>query len=211
MINQKSVGLLVSILFCVPMVLSAASTEKIRNEKVVVVEQALQPGEIMTLSPEHPSVVVYLDNGAIAKSGPIGKPQTTTVKRGETDFEVQGAAIKNTGAASLRIVRTEVLSNGSAVKWGREGLAPDYDLLFENQYARAYNIKVTAGKTEPLHSHKDRVVICLSGAELQHEMADGRREVATLKTGEIVWRKGVTHIGHNLGKTDLWAIAIEPK
>jgi hypothetical protein len=42
-------------------------------------------------------------------------------------------------------------------------------------------------------------------------MPDGRREAATLKTGEIAWRRGVTHVGHNIGKTDLWAIAIEPK
>jgi hypothetical protein len=42
-------------------------------------------------------------------------------------------------------------------------------------------------------------------------MPDGRRETSTLKTGEIAWRRGATHIGHNPGKTDLWVIAIEPK
>jgi hypothetical protein len=26
-----------------------------------------------------------------------------------------------------------------------------------------------------------------------------------------VWRPGQTHEGHNIGDTDLWAIAIEPK
>jgi hypothetical protein len=34
---------------------------------------------------------------------------------------------------------------------------------------------------------------------------------STLKTGEVVWRLGGTHIGHNLGHTDLWVIAVEPK
>jgi hypothetical protein len=112
----------------------------------------------------------------------------------------------------LRIVRTEYLGKGnSAETWGATGLAPNYNLLFENQYGRVYDIRMAAGKSEPLHTHHDRVVVCLSGAELQHEMPDGRTEVSTLKTGEIAWRRAATHIGHNLGKTDLWVIAIEPK
>ena len=42
-------------------------------------------------------------------------------------------------------------------------------------------------------------------------MPDGRRDPSTLKTGETVWRRGRTHIGQNLGQTDFWAIAVEPK
>jgi hypothetical protein len=42
-------------------------------------------------------------------------------------------------------------------------------------------------------------------------MPDGRTETSTLRTGEIAWRNGGTHIGQNLGKTDLRVIAIEPK
>ena len=74
-----------------------------------------------------------------------------------------------------------------------------------------YNIHVAAGATEPQHTHKNRVVVCLSGADLIHTMPDGKQEAATLTTGEIDWRRGATHIGHNIGKTDLWVIAIEPK
>lgn len=55
------------------------------------------------------------------------------------------------------------------------------------------------------------MVVCLSDADLRHLMPDGREEPSTLQTGEIVWRLGGTHIGQNIGKTDLWAIAIEPK
>ena len=190
---------------------AAPVTEALRNEKVAVIEQTLPPGETMTLPADHPNAVVYLDNGAIETTVSTAKPRTSTVKRGETDFEEAGVAIKNTGAASLRIVRTEFLGKDGSETWGTAGLAPDYSLFFENRYARAYNIKIAAGKTESLHTHKDRIVICLSGAELEHEMPDGRRETATLKTGEIAWRRGVTHIGHNIGNTDLWAIAIEPK
>ena len=208
---RRSLCFLTLTLLPVATMLAAPLTETLRNEKVAVIEQTLPPGEIMTLPADHPNVVVYLDNGAIETTVSTAKPRTSTVKRGETDFEEPGVAIKNTGAASLRIVRTEFLGRGGSEIWGTAGLAPDYSLFFENRYARAYNIKITAGKSEPLHTHKDRIVICLSGAELEHEMPDGHRETATLKTGEIAWRRGVTHIGHNIGKTDLWAIAIEPK
>ena len=191
--------------------MAAGPTEKISNDKVRVVEQTLAPGEVVTLPADRASAVVYLQDGSIQMTAPGGKPQALTVKRGEVVFQPRTGVFQNAGASPLRIVLTEFLGKGGPETWGRTGLAADYTVLFENQYARVYDIKVSAGKTEPLHSHKDRIVICLSGAELEHEMSDGHRETATLKTGEIVWRKGVTHIGHNIGKTDLWAIAIEPK
>lgn len=90
-------------------------------------------------------------------------------------------------------------------------LSPNYKLLFENQYTRAYDIRIPAGTKEPQHTHKDRVVVCLSGAKLKHLLPDGREEPSTLKTGESAWRRGGTHIGQNLGDTDLWVIAVEPK
>ena len=62
----------------------------------------------------------------------------------------------------------------------------------------------------PLPIVNDSSPVLVSNA-LEHEMPDGRREISTLKTGEIAWRPGATHVGHNLGKTDLWVIAIEPK
>jgi hypothetical protein len=52
-------------------------------------------------------------------------------------------------------------------------------------------------KTDPAVGNFDRI--------------DRAKEPSTLKTGEIAWRAGGTHVGHNLGKTDLWVIAIEPK
>jgi hypothetical protein len=84
-------------------------------------------------------------------------------------------------------------------------------MLAENQYARAYDIRILPHTFEPQHTHHDRVVVCLSGAELEHILPDGTHQPSTLETGEIVWRLGATHVGHNLGTTDLWVIAVEPK
>jgi len=200
------------ILLPVPGVFAVTQTEKVRNEKVLVVEQTLAPGETASLPGDRASVVVYLHDGSIEVAPAEGKPRTQTVKRGEAVFQPpQAGTVKNAGSSALRIVWVEYLGKGGSETWGAAGLALDYRLLFENQYGRVYEIRMAAGRSEPQHTHHDRVVICLSGAELEHIMPDGRKETSTLKTGEIAWRRGGTHVGHNLGKTDLWAIAIEPK
>jgi quercetin dioxygenase-like cupin family protein len=192
--------------------LAGDQTEKLRNEKVLVVEQTLGPDEALSLPGGHAGVVVYLDAGSVETAVPQEKPRTETVQRGDSVFLApQAGTLKNAGSAALRVVWTEYLGQGGPETWGTTGLAPNYKLLFENQYGRVYDIRMAAGKSEPLHSHHDRVVICLSGAELEHTLPDGRKETATLKTGEITWRLATTHVGHNLGKTDLWVIAIEPK
>ena len=200
------------ILLTTPGVLAINQTEKVRNEKVLVVEQTLAPGETASLPGDRASVVVYLDNGSIELTPAQGTPRTETVRCGEAVFRTaQVGTVKNVSSSILRFVQTEYLGRGGSETWGGAGLAPNYTLLFENQYGRVYDIRMAAGRSEPLHSHHNRVVVCLSGAELEHEMPDGQRETSTLKTGEIAWRRSATHIGHNLGKTDLWVIAIEPK
>ena len=120
-------------------------------------------------------------------------------------------ALKNTGTAPLHFVRIEYLTKGSFETWGATGLAPNYKVLLENAYGRVYDIKIRAGAREPQHTHHDRIVIALSGAKLEHLLPSGERQPSTLKTGEIVWRRGGTHVGHNMGTTNLWVIAVEPK
>ena len=174
-----------------------ADIERLRNERVAVVEYTIPPGGVLSES-AYPAVVVYLE-------GP-------KIKRGSVDFRVLGAVpVRNTGAADLRLVRIEFLGPGSNDTWGTDGLARNYKVLLENRYARVYDIRIPAGSREPQHTHKARVVVCLSGATLKHVMPDGREESATLATGEIAWRGAATHVGQNLGTTDLWVIAVEPK
>jgi oxalate decarboxylase/phosphoglucose isomerase-like protein (cupin superfamily) len=191
---------------------SNAQTVKIRNEKVMVFEDRLAPGEVRTLHGDAPSVVVYPGTGKVELTSAAGNPRNMLIRPGQASFEpAQPRSIKNTGTAPLQLVRVVFLGKGSAETWGPAGLPPAYRILIENQYARVYEIKIPAGGSEPQHTHKDRVVVCLSGAELIHTLPDGHKEPSTLKTGEISWRPGVTHIGQNVGKTDLWVIAIEPK
>jgi len=209
---RRSLAGLTVIAALAPLGFAAAPVERIHNEKVLVTEQTLSPGEVASRSGTHGGVAVYLDAGAIEVTQPPAKPQPQTVQRGLAVFlPPQPATVRNAGSAPLRIVWTEYLGQGVRETWGATGLAPNYKLLFENALGRVYDIRMAAGKSEPLHSHHTRIVITLSGAELEHILPDGRKETSSLKTGEIAWRPAATHIGHNLGQTDLWVIAIEPK
>jgi hypothetical protein len=181
---------------------AAAQTEKLRNDRVVVTEDRIAPGHRLTWGGLH-FVTVCLTPGTIEAAGKIRK-----VNAGEV---VSGDTIHNAGASEIRLAHIVFLGPGIEETWGAAGLSPNYKVLLENRFTRVYDIRITAGAREPQHTHHDRVVVCLSGAQLEHLMPDGRVEPSTLATGEIAWRRGGTHIGHNLGKTDLWVIAVEPK
>jgi hypothetical protein len=191
---------------------AASGPEKFRNPKVVVIEETLAPNESTALPEKLPSMVVYMADGTAEITPDQGKPHKDAVKAGQTAYQAaQAGMIRNAGSTPLHFTRIEFLTAGSPETWGMKGLSPNYVMLLEDRYARAYDIKIPAGTFEPQHTHHDRVVVSLSGAELEHILPDGSKQPSTLKTGEVVWRLAATHVGHNMGTTDLWVIAVEPK
>lgn len=189
-----------------------SSVEKIRNDKVLVTEDTLAPGESEAEPVLNPCVFVFMTSGSTQVSSTGAAPRREDVTEGETTFHAAGpATLLNTGTSPLRVAVIRFLTPGQEITWGTVGLAPHSTLLLENRFARAYDIKIPSQYKEPQHTHHDRVVIALSGATLEHILPDGRVQPSTLKTGEIVWRLGGTHVGHNMGSTDLWVIAVEPK
>jgi hypothetical protein len=213
-VSVRKRNMLAAIAFCliaVPAASAATSVEKIHNPKVVVTEDILAPGESETI-PDKPSMLVYMADGKAELDLSGGPPQKAAVKEGQTVFQAASSgSMKNIGSSPLHFARIEFLTAGTPDTWGMTGLSPNYVMLLENQYARAYDIKIPSHTFEPQHTHHDRVVVSLSGAELEHILPDGTKQPSTLKTGEIVWRLGATHVGHNMGTTNLWVIAVEPK
>lgn len=192
-------------------VAAAAPVEKIKNERVVAHEVTLQPGESETAGGGFASAVVFLGDGNIELSVER-KVAARAVKRGEVIFlEANGTKLSAAGTAPLRFARIEFPGSGDDFVWGTKGFAPDYKLLLENRFARIYDIRIAAGSSEPQHTHRDRVVVCLSGAQLRHVLPDGHEEDSSIATDDCLWRKGQTHVGKNIGATPLWVIAIEPK
>jgi len=191
---------------------AAATKEILSNQKVVVTEETLTPGEQETVAGEHASVVVFLSGDAVQGKYVDGRQRQDAVQRGETLNEAAGRRIvTNVGKTTLKLVRVEFLMAGSDEIWGMTGLPPNYKVLFEDRHSRTYEIRIAAHAWEPQHTHHARVVVCLNGAQLEHILPDGSKQPSTLKTDEVTWREGQTHTGHNLGDTGLWVIAIEPK
>ena len=189
----------------------AAPVEKIKNDRVVAREETLRPGETESAGSGLASAVVFLSDGNIDLSVER-KVAARAVKRGEVIFlEANGAKLSAAGTTLVRFVRVDFPGSGDDFVWGTKGFAPDYKLLLENRFARIYDIHIAAGSSEPQHTHRDRVVVCLSGAKLRHLLPDGHEEDSSIATDDCLWRKGQTHVGKNIGATPLWVIAIEPK
>ena len=200
------------LLLGLPLAFAASSVEKIRNAKVLVTEVTLAPGESEAAPDAHPSMLVYMSAGTVLHGTVRNERIPRPVDEGEIAFFDAGEEpVQDAGPMPLDFVRIDFLTAGSPETWGKAGLPPAYLMLAENRYARAYDIRILSHTFEPQHTHHDRVVVCLSGAELEHILPDGTHQPSTLNTGEIVWREGATHVGHNLGTTDLWVIAVEPK
>ncbi len=196
---------------CAWTLVTAAPVEKVKNGRVVVQDITLQPGETEPAGGGFPSVTLFFSDGVIVKT-PADKTATTKVNRGVTVFrDATAARISAAGSTPVRFVRIEFPGAGLDDVWGRTGLSPNYQLLIENRYARVYDIKISAGTSEPLHTHHDRVVVCFSGAKLRHAFPDGHEEDSSIQTDDSLWRKGQTHVGKNIGTTNFWAIAVEPK
>ncbi len=190
----------------------AKSEEKVTNSKVHVVEYTLPAGESAALASKHPSVIVVFSGDHAEFGFAKGSKRATELKRGMTVAEAAGwNALANTGNTPIDLVRIEFLTTGLDETWGMTGLSPNYKLLAEDRYNRSYDIRIPSHTFEPKHTHHDRVVVCLEGATLEHILPDGTKQPSTLRAGEVAWRLGGTHIGHNLGETNLWVIAVEPK
>lgn len=193
-----------------PAARAASRVEKIKNQKVVVYEVNLAPGESDDAPSHLPCMVVFMAPGMVKSIA--GHDATAKVREGQTIyFAAHAESIVNAGSSPLHYARIDFLTSGLNETWGMKGLSPNYKMLIENQYARAYDIRIPPQTFEPQHTHHDRVVVSLSGATLEHILPNGEKQPSTLKTGEIVWRLAATHVGHNMGHTNLWVIAIEPK
>jgi len=208
---KRFLGIALS-LAALPSLSAASSVQKISNRRVIVTEETLAPGEAALLPSARPSVIVYFAGDQVDVVPASGKGANEAIRRGETVFEPAGTkSLKNIGSSQVKYVRTEFLTSGKQETWGKTGLPSNYKILVENRYVRAYDIRIAPHSYEPRHTHRDRVVISLSGAMLEHVLPNGQKQPVNLRAGEIVWSREQTHVGHNIGSTELWVICVEPK
>src|SRR3954468_388674 len=126
----------------ISMEMLAAHMETVRNAKVVVTEETLQPGQSEGAASQTPSLTVYLTEGAIQ----VARTDRLNAIKGEVLFRPAGVVLKNAGPSVLQAVRIDFLGGGDpSSNWGNTGLSPNYKVIFENQYVRAYDIRIPAG------------------------------------------------------------------
>ena len=184
--------------------------EVFRNERVAVRDISIRPGE--SEPPHIPSHAARVDVCLVG--GVMWAGRLILLRRGDVKFAPRHSRLRrNVGPAEIRLLRIGFLGSGQpgGPAWGTAGLSPNCELRFENEYARVYAIRVPAGAEEPRHAHRDRVVVCLSAAEMQYILPAGGSDITGPPANQMAWRAAVTRHGRNLGGADLWEIAVEPK
>ena len=90
--------------------------------------------------------------------------------------------------------------------------APDtHKLAFENAFVRVLEVRVPAGKTEPMHSHPRRVVVYLTDFHTRTTVRGGIPEDNLRKAGMVRWSEPLVHTVENIGQTEGHVISVELK
>jgi quercetin dioxygenase-like cupin family protein len=92
-------------------------------------------------------------------------------------------------------------------------LAPQmYHVIFENNQFRVIDYHLQPGRTEPMHSHPNGVLVySFSDAKMRATSAEGKSSDSVSRAGDVVWRDPVTHRGENIGNTEAHSLLVEPK
>lgn len=82
---------------------------------------------------------------------------------------------------------------------------------FENDQIRVLHARYPAHTKIPMHSHPDRVVICVTAMHVLTTYSDGRTQELRCKPGDSRWSEPVTHSVENLEATPFEVVEIELK
>ncbi|MEZ5650494.1 MAG: hypothetical protein R3E87_08085 [Burkholderiaceae bacterium] len=86
-----------------------------------------------------------------------------------------------------------------------------YRVLLENEQVRVLAYEDQPGARTQWHTHPGFVVVALAPFERRLTLDDGRRLTRRFDTGEVLFSKGETHLGENIGTTPTRVIMIELK
>ena len=111
----------------------------------------------------------------------------------------------------VRLVRIEFGGAELKAVWGRTGLAPNYKLLIETATPGSTTSGSLPGRASRFTPTMTASWFVCPGRNCGTFCRMGHTEDSSLKTGDCLWRLGQTHVGRNIGQTDLWVIAVEPK
>ena len=89
--------------------------------------------------------------------------------------------------------------------------ADKYKLRIENERVRVLAYHDKPGEKTNMHDHPDFVLYALSGFKRKLTFPDGKTVIREFKAGDVIFMKGQTHIGENIGDTDTDVVIVELK
>lgn len=89
--------------------------------------------------------------------------------------------------------------------------AEHFTLVIENQQVRVLRYKLPAKGRSPMHSHADRVAVCVTDAHLRVITPDGKSVDTVRKAGDTRWVPAGSHSVENLGDEPVEIVDIEFK
>lgn len=72
-------------------------------------------------------------------------------------------------------------------------------------------VRLKPGENMGLQSQPDRVGYILSGGKVEFSFPDGKAVEFEAKQGDVIWRKAETHMGENVGSTEIHVVVVELK
>lgn len=86
-----------------------------------------------------------------------------------------------------------------------------YRVLLENAQVRVLSYTDQPGDRTQPHAHPAFVVVVLAPFKRRLSFGDGRTVTREFKAGDVMYSKGETHVGENVGDTPTRAILVELK
>ncbi len=86
-----------------------------------------------------------------------------------------------------------------------------YSVVLENERVRVLKYHDKPGDKTLQHAHPDYVLYAQSSFERRLTFPDGRQQEVEVQAGTVIWMKGHSHLGENIGDTDTEVIIIELK
>ena len=90
--------------------------------------------------------------------------------------------------------------------------APEvYELVFENDKVRAFNVLFEPGEKTKMHSHPSHVIFPLTDGRMRITTPDGKSQDMEMKAYQALWSNPQTHTAENLGTASMSMFVVEIK
>lgn len=107
-----------------------------------------------------------------------------------------------------------LLCLASPAAFAQDPVATDgdkYTVQFENDRVRVLRYHDRPGERTNQHVHPDFVLYALGPFKRKLSFPDGKAASREFEAGDVIFMKGQTHIGENIGETDTDVVIVELK